>query len=431
MGSTFTNVVIIGAGPYGLSVASHLRARGIEHRIFGSPMQVWREQMPTGMNLKSEGFVSNLSTPVHRNTLAEYCAPRGIDPAATISLATFIGYGLWFQQQQVPYLEDVSVVSLDHAGNGFGLQLSTGEIVRARRAVVATGVSHLAYMPPAISALPAELATHTSAHRDLSTFAGRHVTVIGGGQSALETAALLHEYGADVRVLVRKSTLNWNATPICGPRSLGTRLRHPMSGLGPGSNTWAFEHLPLVIHNFPAATRARLVREELGPAGAYWLKHRVLDKFPILMGSTMVEATPTPGGLDLRVKRQGQEVTEIHTDHLVAGTGYRANLDRLTFISAQLRAQLKRVESAPTLSWHFESSVPGLYFTGLVAANSFGPLLRFVDGTGFAAQSIAGHLAWKTAFLRRTSMPAVSQSPWVAAEYHEVSRVPYSNFHDS
>ena len=424
MRTTFSNVVIIGAGPYGLSVAAHLRARGIEHRIFGSPMQVWREQMPSGMYLKSEGFASNLSAPAHRNTLAEYCVPRGIDPSATISLATFVGYGLWFQQQQVPYLEDVVVVSLERARNAFELQLATGETVRALRVVVATGVSHFAYAPPAISALPAELLTHTSAHRDLSTFAGRDVTVIGGGQSALETAALLHEHGANVCVLVRKTTLSWNVTPRPGPRSLRARLRYPQSGLGVGRRLWVFEHLPLVIHNFPAATRTRLVREELGPAGAYWLKERVLDHFPILMGSTIVEATSARNGLRLRVERQGQADVEIYTDHVIAGTGYQANLDRLTFIGEQLRAQLKRVETAPALSWHFESSVSGLYFTGLAAANSFGPLLRFVDGTGFAAQSIARHLAWKTTISRHASMPATSQASPVAADDRTVSRVP-------
>jgi len=142
------------------------------------------------------------------------------------------------------------------------------------------------------------------------------------------------------------------------------------------------------------------------------------------MGSTTVEATPARSGLRLYVERQGQDNIEIHTDHLIAGTGYQANLDRLTFIGEKLRAQLTRVESAPALSWHFESSVPGLYFTGLAAANSFGPLLRFVRGTGFAAQSIAGHLAWKTATSRLAGMPATSQVSRVAAEDRVVSRVP-------
>jgi cation diffusion facilitator CzcD-associated flavoprotein CzcO len=425
MPSSSTDVAIIGAGPYGLSIAAHLRGHGIEHRIFGSPMQVWRERMPIGMYLKSEGFASNLSAPRHRNSFTEYCAPRGIDSTATVSRENFVAYGMWFQQQLVPYLEDVEVTSLERARGGFEIELATGERLHARRVVVSTGVSHFPYIPRDLASLPAELLTHTSAHHDLSMFVGRDVTVIGGGQSALETAALLHEQGATVRVLVRKAELSWNATPVAGPRSLRTRLKYPKSGLGPGRRTWVYEHVPLIIHNFPATTRTRLVREELGPAGSYWLKDRVLDRFPVMLGSSVVEAAPEKDGLRLTVTQSnGGEVT-IRTDHVIAGTGYRADLDRLTFIESELRAEMRRVEGAPALSWHFESSVPGLYFTGLAAANSFGPLLRFVHGTGFAAQSIATHLAWKAAGSRRPlAAQAASEAKLAQSSGQQVSRVP-------
>ncbi len=72
------DVAIIGAGPYGLSIAAHLAGRGVDFRIFGSPMHTWRTSMPEGMVLKSEGNASDLYDPDGEMTLARYCADRGL-----------------------------------------------------------------------------------------------------------------------------------------------------------------------------------------------------------------------------------------------------------------------------------------------------------------------------------------------------------------
>jgi cation diffusion facilitator CzcD-associated flavoprotein CzcO len=87
-----SDVAIIGAGPYGLSLAAHLRARGVDFRIFGKPMQTWLEHMPKGMRLKSEGFASSLYDPDSKFTLAAYCKERGLayaDTGMPIPLETF------------------------------------------------------------------------------------------------------------------------------------------------------------------------------------------------------------------------------------------------------------------------------------------------------------------------------------------------------
>src|ERR1700760_1616078 len=75
------DVAIIGAGPYGLSIAAHLRAAGVDFRIFGKPMGFWRDHMPDGMHLKSEGFASSLSEPSGKFTLGAFCKERGLDYA--------------------------------------------------------------------------------------------------------------------------------------------------------------------------------------------------------------------------------------------------------------------------------------------------------------------------------------------------------------
>ena len=87
--------VIIGAGPYGLSIAAHLRNRGIPFRIFGRPMDSWGSHMPRGMFLKSDGFASNIYDPKGEFTLKQYCAERGInyaDLGSPVALEAFTKY---------------------------------------------------------------------------------------------------------------------------------------------------------------------------------------------------------------------------------------------------------------------------------------------------------------------------------------------------
>jgi lysine/ornithine N-monooxygenase len=396
MAST-TQVAIIGAGPYGLSVAAHLRAQGVPFRIFGQPMFAWRRQMPAGMFLKSEGFAASLSDPEHRYTLPAYCADRRIDHTAPIAIETFIDYGLWFQQHQVPEVEPVEVSQLRRVDGQFELDLATGERLTAQRVVVAVGIGHFAYLPPPLSELPSQLASHTAQHPDLGRFAGQDVVVVGGGQSALETAALLHEHHATVRVMVRKPSIRFHNPPRCGPRPLKERLRGPVAGLGPGWENWLFEHVPLAVHYLPGTTRVRLVRQILGPCGAWWLRDRVDGQVEMLTGCTITGAAAEPGGVRLRFQQEGRGHQELRTDHVIGGTGYRVDINSLRFMDADLRSVVRCLDRAPVLSRRFESSVPGMYFVGLAAAISFGPMFRFVLGANFAAPTVARDVARKGA----------------------------------
>src|SRR6476620_5151779 len=147
------DVVIVGAGPYGLSLASHLVHRGISHRIFGVPMMAWR-QMPPGMSLKSFGFATSVPTPQAHCTLPEYCRARGLEDFEPIPTSTFADYGEWFQQQLVPGLEQVRVIDVRRCRIGFDVTLETSERVEARRVIVAVGLGHFTRVPDVLSSLP-------------------------------------------------------------------------------------------------------------------------------------------------------------------------------------------------------------------------------------------------------------------------------------
>jgi thioredoxin reductase len=387
-------VAVIGAGPYGLAVAAHLRGRNVPFRILGKPMSSWIEHMPKGMYLKSEAFASNIGDPGGVHSLARYCSETDAeyeDYGAPVSLETFVGYGLWFQQSVVAEVEQAQVVSVSRAADGFDLWLDDGDQFSAARVVVATGHAAFCYTPAELEALPDDLLTHSGDHRDLSHLRGKDVVVLGAGQSALETAALLVESGADARLVVRKPTVAWNSIPEASDRSLLARIRTPVAGLGPGWAIWAYSNLPLAFHRFPEERRLRTVATTFGPSGAWWLRERVEGRVPALVGRTLVGAAEDHGRAQLTLDVDGRSET-IETDHVIAATGYRAALSRLPFLSAGLVQDIRCVSDTPKLSTHFESSVPGLYFVGLLSANAFGPLMRFVHGTSFAANRVAGHI---------------------------------------
>ncbi|MGV9248411.1 FAD-dependent oxidoreductase [Streptomyces sp. NPDC003710] len=392
-------VAVIGAGPFGLSTAAHLRARGIRVRVFGEPMVSWRDHMPEGMLLKSTPVASNIDAPQRGHTLADYCDAAGIARLVTdedvIPVETFIAYGEWFQQQLVPKLERVKVVSVDRRqGGGFDLKLDSGEQFAARAVVVATGLSGLAHLPPELAAAAADGPTptgpvsHSSQHHDLTRFSGKELLVIGAGQSALETAALAAEAGAQVRVISRgQGKVAFGAPPWDQPKF------RPESPFGRAWSLWALSYYPHPYRFLPARTRHYLVRRVLGPLGAWWLRDRFQSKVQVREVVAVVGASAPDGSPVLTVRTHTGRTEELTADHVIAATGYRVDIAAMDFLGHELRTELAVSRGTPRLGPGYVSSVPGLYFTGLPAAASYGPVMRFVCGTEFASPRLAKHLA--------------------------------------
>lgn len=392
-------VAVIGAGPFGLSTAAHLRARGIPVRVFGEPMVSWRDHMPAGMLLKSTPAASSIDAPQPGHTLADYCDAVGIPRLVTdediIPVETFIGYGDWFQQRLVPELERVRVVSVDRRpAGGFELKLDSGELFSARAVVVATGLSGLAHLPPELAGAapdgpsPAGAVSHSSQHHDLTRYAGKDVVVVGAGQSALETAVLVAEAGARVRVVSRGSgRVAFGAPPWGQPR-----LR-PESPFGRAWSLWALSYYPHPYRYLPARTRHFLVRRVLGPLGAWWLRERFEDAVEVREVAAVTGASAGEGRPVLTVRTAAGPAAELTADHVIAATGYRVDIAAMDFLGHELRTDLAVSRGTPKLGAGYVSSVPGLYFTGLPAAASYGPVMRFVCGTEFASPRLARHLA--------------------------------------
>lgn len=393
--SDAVDVVIVGAGPYGLSLGAHLTAAGVPFRQFGLPMQLWRTSMPHGMFLKSQGFASNLSSPNAAHTLEAFCSARGLPYASygqPVPLDTFVAYGLWFQRELVPSVQETLVADISRGNGQFEVTLADGARLTARNVVVAVGVEHFAALPDGLESLPAWACTHSSAHADLGVFAGQSVTVLGAGQSALESAALLHEGGAEVHLVARTAELAWNGNPLPPDRSLYARLREPEAGLGSGWGSWFYSRHPELFRHLPESSRVHRARTALGPAGACWLPDRVLGQFPLLLGQTMTWIKADEGKVRMGLTGLDGTSTELSCDHVIAATGYRADLSRLPFLSQGLQDQIATVGGTPRAGGSYQSSVPGLYFIGPAVAPTFGPVMRFVYGADHAARMVARKL---------------------------------------
>ncbi|HEY1412067.1 MAG TPA: FAD-dependent oxidoreductase, partial [Rhodopila sp.] len=335
------DVAIIGAGPYGLSIAAHLAERGVNFRIFGSAMHTWRTSMPEGMVLKSEGDGSNLYDPAGEFTLKRFCQDQGLpyeDVGYPIPLSTFIDYGIAFQQRYVPRLEDRVVTAVKPASYGFDLQLQDGELAQAGRVIVAAGIRAYEYMPPKLAALPPELASHSARHVTVDQFAGAEVAIIGGGASAVNLAPILLRVGAKPTLIARRPAIAY-----CGPpteRTLWDRIKAPESGLGTGWRSWACCAMPMVFHAMPEAFRVMIVRKHLPAAPGWTLQPQVDGIVPTITGALISQAEAVDGRvrLELDMLEGGKRI--VTADHVIAGTGYKVDMRRLAFFGPDVLDRL-------------------------------------------------------------------------------------------
>ena len=423
---------MIGAGPYGLAASTHLTERGVQHRTFGTPMGGWFEHMPKGMFLKSTAGDSSIGSPQTKQGIGDWCSVAGIDPydkdggETPIPVDEFISYGRWFQESEVPELEEEQVAGVARVGSVFEVELVSGERFCAETVVVAVGTAPFAYVPPELKGNGSApdwangRISHSSDHPDMSVFVGKNVAVLGRGQSALETAVLLHEAGATVHLLVRSPALNWGGPPP-PPRdklSLLQKLKTPPSQLGNGWTHLLITRYTGAYRCLPDRVRLAGVEKILGPYGAWWLKLR-FEGIDVRLQTRVTGARPHEDGVRLDLVDQDGARSQLDVDHVIAATGYRVDVRSLGLLSKELASSVKTVAGSPRLTGSFESSVPGLFFSGLTSAATFGPMMRFVCGTEFAGPRVAGGVTARLRGLeeRDRSAPSggVGPSPSAAA----------------
>jgi FAD-dependent urate hydroxylase len=376
------DVAVLGAGPYGLAAAAHLRRdTSLEVRIFGDPMSFWRS-MPRGMLLRSSWEASSIAFPSGPLSLDAYRAETRERFAAPVPLEHFIDYGVWLQGRVAPDVDRRRVTSVRREDGGFVLATEDGGFLNSARVVIAAGIAPFAQRPAVFEGFLTDAVSHTSDWDDLSRLSGRRVLVIGGGQSALEAAALLHEKDVQVEVVARRDSLTWLRGGVI-QRRLG-RLKpvfYAPTDVGPIGMSRLLA-VPEAFRLLPRGAQDAMARRAIRPAGAKWLQQRLLN-VPLTMGRSVVAAQNGEG-----VLVELDDGTTRNIDHVMLGTGYRVDIGRYEFLDEDLLSGIHRVGGYPVLRPGLESSVPGLHFLGAPAAWSFGPLMRFVSGSWWAGNAL-------------------------------------------
>jgi FAD-dependent urate hydroxylase len=402
-------------------VSAHLRARGLRVQTFGQPMSFWERHMPAGMLLRSAWGASSLSDPRASLTLDAYEAEQPQPFSRPLPGVELARYGRWFAGRAVPDLDHRLVRTVERTRDGFAVELEDSERLTARRVVVATGLARFAQRPAPFDDLPDPVAVHAVHVTEPQRYAGLSVVVVGSGQSAVETAALVHEAGADVELLARAPAIRWlvRGERVRASSALLRRLLYAPTDVGPAGLSWVMA-TPELFRRLPLEPRERLAYRSIRPAATSWLVDRTAA-VTMTLGRQVISARPDAGagaggassdtgetspavgdgrtpGAPRGAPGTGAHLTlddgsERRVDRVILATGYRVDAAREPLLGESIRGALRLDDGYPLLGPGFESSIPGLHFVGAYSARSFGPIMRFVSGTPFTARALAGHVA--------------------------------------
>ena len=369
-----TPLLVIGAGPYGLSVAAHALERGIDTIVLGRPMGFWRDHMPAGMLLRSGADWYIDAAGLH--TLEAYLevqgiAPRSVDP---IPLQLVLDYADWFTRSKHLLVRDQLVTRLTKPDGRFEAELATGERIFADAVVAAPGISSFQNLPSWADRLPPEIAGHTCDVVGFGDLAGARVLIVGGRQSAYEWAALIAEHGAERVDVVH---------------------RHDVPRFERVSWTFVDAHMESTLQvrgwwrRLSSDERESIARRfwEVGRLTLeYWLAPRLarecVRRWP-RAEVVEVQGDTEPGVPVVRLSN-GERLT---VDRVVFASGYRADLTKVSYLAPVLD-RVATVEGFPVLGEAFESTLAGLYLAGFVSTRDFGPFFGFLRGAPATATLI-------------------------------------------
>jgi cation diffusion facilitator CzcD-associated flavoprotein CzcO len=376
-----SDVLIIGAGPFGLSLAARLAHLGVDYRIVGEPMGFWRHSMPAGMFLRSS-WDWHLD-PQGNFTIERFLDEEGIGKGAVspFPLATYLQYAEWFRRQSGIEPLGLRVQRLDSGDHRrFAVTCEDGTQIDAGSVVLALGFSHFPHVPNELGTLlPGNRVAHTLEFVDLGQARDTSILLIGGRQSAFEWAALLCEAGA---------------------AEVHITHRHPSPAFAEADWTWVPPLMENMVQNpawfreLPESERTALTRR-LWAEGRLkvepWLESRFRNApISIWPESHVTRCAESDDGT---VAVQLSNGTELAVDSIVLATGYKADIARVELLrQGNVFDRIETVDGLPVLDEHFQSSVPGLYMTSYLATRDFGPFFGFTVAAWAAARVLGDEL---------------------------------------
>jgi thioredoxin reductase len=374
--SKHVNLLIVGAGPFGLSMAAYAKYNNLDHLVIGKPLSFWKENMPKGMFLRS-GRDWHLC-PQGIYTIDKYLETKELKPedVEPLSLDFYLSYTEWFQEQIKVQIQESLAQRLDHLNNQFVATLDDGQTITASNALLAIGFRYFKNVPTELAEIiPPKRFSHTCDFVNFDSLMGKRCLIIGGRQSAYEWAALINETGAAMIHISHRHEIpqftqsDWAwVSPM-----MGTMTENP---------DW-FRNLPKqkrkeIEQRFWAEGRLKLEP---------WLWPRIdKENIKIWPSSRVVACKELPTG-ELEVKLDvGERLT---VDHIILATGYKVNMENVPFLAAgNTLSKLKIQEGSPVLDENFQSNIPGLFITSMAATKDFGNFFAFTVSAVASAKII-------------------------------------------
>jgi FAD-dependent urate hydroxylase len=351
-------------------------------------MGFWERHMPRGMLVRSAWSASSISDAHGQLNLDAYEAAQPQPFARPLPGEELPRYGRWFQERAVPDVDQRLIAAVELDGSSFALTTQDGERHSAGRVVIATGLASFPHRPAQFAELPPELVTHSMDVPEPARFAGQSVAIVGCGQSAVETAALLSEAGAEVELIARDPAIRWliRGEQLRGIDPFLQRLLYAPTDVGPAGVS-RLVAMPNIFRRLPRELQDRLAYRSIRPAATSWLVERTAA---VTMTFSRQVSTARPDGG--RVLLALDDGSQRRVDHVILATGYKVDVADEAIVGASLRPRLQLHNGYPVLRRGFETSIPRLHFVGAYSAWSFGPIMRFVAGTAFTAHEVARHL---------------------------------------
>jgi lysine/ornithine N-monooxygenase len=378
--STHTELLIIGAGPFGLAMAAYAAHLNIDHVVLGKPMDFWHSNMPKGMHLRSA--CDWHLDPIDVHTIERYLQTKHMRPADVepLSRECYLGYAQWFQEQKAIAATPSMVRRLEcspGAPAGFAALLDDGETITATHVVIAVGFRYFKNVPAEFARIvPAGRFAHTCDCVDFAPLQGKRILVIGGRQSAFEWAALLHEQGA---------------------AAVHVSHRHPSPAFAASDWSWVNPLVDAMVTN-PGWFRTLAPAEQEALDRRFWAEGRVKlepwlgprithqDAIRLWPHTQVVACRELPTG-DLLVRLDSGALLTV--DHIILATGYKVNIQQIPFLGAgNILPTLETRNGFPVLDERFQTNLPGLFVTSLPAGQDFGPFVGFTVAVRAAAKLI-------------------------------------------
>ncbi len=373
------DLLIIGAGPFGLAMAAQSQHLGIDYLVVGKPMEFWKLNMPEGMYLRSA--CDWHLDPQNVDTIDCFLQTQGLTTADVepLSHPFYLSYVQWFQERKQIDVLPVYVQQLNHDREGdypFHALMEDGQTIRAARVVIAVGFKYFRNIPDSlVDRLPAGHFTHTCDLVEFTALKGKRCFIIGGRQSAFEWTALLNEAGAS---------------------TVDISYRHDSPAFTEADWSWvnpmvdAIVDAPEWFRNLSAGEKDG-INHRLWAEGRLkvepWLEERVMKESVRLWPHTQLQSCDLLPNGDLEIGLDNGE--KLTVDHLILATGYKVEIDQVPFLrQGNILSALTIKNGYPVLDAYFQTNVRGLFITSLAASQDFGPFFGFTIAVRTSAKLI-------------------------------------------